>query len=190
MLLVKHNNKKNISLLFICICSFLLTSCEKDEIDASWDGQWQRTIKVPENIQGRCVDETLTIEEKIWHLNAIVHSTFECNQPFLELSYEGLIQEIKIKRETNDRDVRFQVSDIHLAAMFDIGDSGKKALSESMIKTLSDKYVPKEHQFFEHKVYLSKDGNSMKSYAFKPLLDLAIPLYPENRPMASYRRVE
>lgn len=190
MPVVKHINKKFISLLLIGGSTLLLGSCGHDEAAARWDGQWQRTVLVPKDVQGRCVDETLTISNKRWQLDTVVHATFECNQPFLEIAYEGEIPEVRIKRGSDDRDVRLQVSDIHLVAMFDIGKTGKNAVSGSMIDTLSEKYVPEKYQAYEQEIYLSTDGNSMESTVYHPVLDLAIPLYPDDAKAAAYQRVK
>lgn len=156
----------------------------------AWDGKWQRTITVPKDIQGRCVDETLTIHDKDWHLKIVVHATFECMQPFLELGYAGNIQEIKIKRDTDDKDIRFQVSKIHLVEMADVSGTKRTPLSESTVEELSVKYVPLKYQFFEQKSYLSADGNSLQSVVYRPVLDLAIPLYPEGTLAEDYQRIE
>jgi hypothetical protein len=169
---------------------FLLTACAKEEAPMAWDGQWQRTITVPKDIQGRCVDETLTIHNKDWHLKVIVHSTFNCDQPFLELGYAGSIQEIKIKRNTDDRDIRLQVSKIHLAEMADVAGETRTPLSPSTVEKLSEKYVPAKYQFFEQKAYLSEDNKSLDSAIYQPVIELAIPLYPEGTKPARYERVE
>jgi hypothetical protein len=168
----------------------LLTACAKDEAPMAWDGKWQRTITVPKDIQGRCVDETLTIHDKEWFLKIVVHATFECGQPFLELGYAGNIQEIKIKRNTDDKDIRLQVSQIHLAEMADVSGKVRTPLSKSTVAGLSEKYVPLKYQFFEQKVYLSADGKSLQSDVYRPVVDLAIPLYPEGTKVSSYQRVE
>lgn len=175
--------------LAVNVC-LLLAACHTEHAPLVWDGEWQRTIYVPKGTQGRCVNEILTIKGKVWFLTAIVHSTFECNQPFLELSYEGSIKEVKIKKDTDDRDIRLQIEGIHLAGIVDVAGSDRAVLSASAVKNLSEKYVPKTAQFFEQKSYLSKDAAVMKSDIFKPVLDFAIPGYPAPARQINYKRVK
>lgn len=188
--LVTHINKTHIQRFFIILgYCLLLAACGKD-VPSTWDGQWQRTINVPKDIQGRCVDETLSIDSKEWNLKIVVHSTFKCDQPFLEFAYAGSIKEVKIKRGTEDKDIRLQVSKIHLVEMVDVSNTRRTPLSKSTVAGLSEKYVPEKHQFFEQKLLLSEDGKSMESVVFQPVLDVAIPLYPEGTKTSSYRRIE
>lgn len=170
------------------VFSLLLAACKSEETNLVWDGEWERTIHVPEGLQGRCVSERLTLEGKSWMLLAIVHSTYECNQPFLELLYEGTLKEVKIKRNSDDRDIRFQVHDIHLAGMVDVAGSSRAALSESAVENLSSKYVPEKFQFFEQKSYLEAGEMEMNSDIYKPVIDFAIPGYPEPVQPLNYKR--
>ncbi len=172
----------------LLLCLFL-TACEKVEAPMAWDGQWQRTISVPNDIQGRCVDEVLSIHDKDWHLKIIVHSTFKCDQPFLELAYAGNIQEVQIKRNTEDKDIRLQVSKIHLVEMADLSGKVRTPLTKSTVAGLSKKYVPRKYEFFEQNTYLSEDGETMQSLIYQPVIDLAMPEYPEGSIPESYQRV-
>ncbi len=185
---------KNIKNSFFCLIvvsfSLFMSACKTEDTPLVWDGQWERTIYVPEGFQGRCVNEFLTITGKTWYLTAIVHSTFECNQPFLELSYEGSLQEVQIKKETDDKDVRFQIYDIHLAGMVDVAGDDRAVLSESAVENLSAKYVPEEFQFFEQKSYLSHGDTIMRADIFQPVINFAIPGYPVSTRQLQYKRVK
>ena len=166
----------------------LLSACGEQRADLFWDGQWTRTVTVPKRVQGRCFEETLTIHGKHWQLFAVVHSTFACDQPFLELTYEGTLHEVQIKRNSNDQDVRFQVKDIHLAAMADLAGAQRDELSEGAVEKLSEKYVPPEFQTFEQKVWFDEKHNTMRSSIFRPILDLATPAYPNKDKQLIYKR--
>lgn len=166
----------------------LLSACAKQRVDLFWDGQWTRTVTVPKRVQGRCFEETLTIHGKHWQLFAVVHSTFACDQPFLELTYEGTLDEVQIRRNTDDRDVRFLVKDIHLAAMADIAGSQRDELSEGAVEKLSEKYVPAEFQRFEQQAWFDAKHNTMRSNLFRPILDLATPAYPNKDKQLVYKR--
>lgn len=182
-------NRKPFYFISIVAC-FLLVACDNKSItEYGWEGVWERTIHVPKGLQGRCVNEVLTISGKEWHLQAIVHSTFECNQPFLEIFYKGSLDEVKIKKESNDSDLRFQIHDIHLAGIIDVAGSDRAALSESAVRNLSEKYVPQNHQFFEQKSYMSKDNMVMTADVYQPVLDFAIPGYAGPSRQADYKKI-
>ena len=168
-----------------------LVSCNGSENDVkpTWDGQWERTIFVPKGIQGRCVDESLSIISKLWYLRTVVHSTYECNQPFLELAYEGNIKEIHIKKNSDDRDIRFQIHDIKLVEMVDVAGEDRAVLSGAAVEGLSSKYVPPEHTFFEQKALIIGNDGKMKADIFEPVLNLAIPEYPKKTRQLTYKKI-
>ena len=166
----------------------MLGACSEEDVEPHWDGQWQRTVKVPKNVQGRCFEEKLTVNDKQWRLNVIVHSTFICNQVFLELAYEGTIREIKIKRETDDRGVRMQIYDIHLVEMIDVAGDHRDALTPNAVKLMSQKYVGEKHAFYEQHVNINQSGTKMKSGIYPPVLDVAIPEHPWKEQKTWYKR--
>ena len=167
----------------------MLSSCSQEEKKMGWEGVWKRTVMVPRNIQGRCVEETLSLYNREWKLTAVVHATYACNQPFVEMIYAGTFTKVKIRRDTDDRDIRLQVQDIHLVAMSDIGKAGKVALSDTTVENLSDKYVPEKYRTFEHFLYLSRNGQTMESKLYPPVQQMAIPLYPAKKRPEPYRKV-
>lgn len=177
-----------LSLLLLGLLISVLSGCGQTDMELFWDGQWSRTITVPKKVQGRCFEERLTILGKQWQLDARVHSTFACDQPFLELTYKGTLDEVVIKRNTDDRDVRFQVKDLHLSAMVDVAGDQRDALSEAAVKKLSEKYVPEAFQTFEQKVWFNKNKTTMRSNIYQPILDLAIPAYPKKNANFVYKR--
>lgn len=188
---MKHINKKIISPVFLFIISaLLLSSCGSEHELSHWEGEWHRRVEVPKGIQGRCIDETLSIHKKQWSLIAVIHSSYDCNQPFLELGYKGLLEEVAIKKNSDNRQLRLTVNHVHLNSMADLGASGKRALSESAVATLSSKYVKVQDQVFMQQVELSEDHQTMQSNVYQSLLDVAVPLYPADAIPAAYIRAK
>lgn len=170
--------------------SLLLAACtpEQEQVLA-WEGRWERTIHVPKGFQGRCVNEILIISGKEWHLQAIVHSTFECNQPFLEIFYDGDLNEVKIRRGTGDLDLILEVTGIHLAGIVDVAGSRRSSLSEDAVKSLSAKYVPQSHESFSQKSLLASGGASMNAGIFPPVVEVAIPGYSGSAMQVEYKKI-
>lgn len=155
----------------------VLSACSGNNSDSikssmAWEGHWQRTLPVPGR-QGRCIDEHLFIDRKQWQLRAIVHSTFECNQPFLEVLYDGVLETVAIKRNSDDRQMTFTVTDIHLAELVDVAGDDRAVLKGSAIKSLSGRYVPSNSQRFSQQVLIGKDNNSLRSNVYPPVLELS-----------------
>src|SRR5690606_8648782 len=106
---------------FIALIGLLmLSACSREEVARHWEGQWQRTIHVPRGIQGRCVDEELTIDKKMWRLKATIYPTFQCSQAYLELTYSGNLEQVEIKKGTDKRQMVLVVERINLTEMVDI----------------------------------------------------------------------
>lgn len=175
----------------LVLLALLVSACDRPAPPPplAWDGQWQRTLHVPTGSQGRCVDEVLTINKKQWHLRAIVHSTYECNQPFLEILYDGVLQQVAIKRGTQDRVMTFSIDNIHLAELVDVAGTDRAVLKGEALKSLSGQYVPSGYQFFEQSVQLGDDKQSMQSNVFKPVLTLLSPDENGKISPVAYRRI-
>lgn len=155
---------------------FFLTGCsEKEPVDAIWQGQWQRTVKVPKNVQGRCYDEYLGINGKRWQLKAVLHATYECDSPYLELHYQGDLQQVLIKRNQKDNAMTLVVDDISLVGVTDLSTDVSRVLSAKSVKTLEQQYLPVSERSMQQKVSFSADKNTMQSSYLQPLLMLAIP---------------
>jgi len=187
---VKHNNKKTISPAFIAVISsiLLLAACDSRPPLSHWDGKWERRISVPKGVQGRCIDERLTVEKKSWTLIAVVHSSYDCNQPFLELGYQGVLREVAIKKDTGDNELFLNVTKIQLVSLADLGVNGRRPLSPKSVEALSAKYVPESNQAFQQHLQFSSDRLSMASNIFQPLLGVAIPTYPDSATPAAYSK--
>jgi hypothetical protein len=160
------------SLLLVVL---LFGACSSEQLEPFWQGSWARTIHVPKDMSGRCFDEQLLIEGKKWRVNAILHATDVCNNPYLSLSYQGVLQEVHIKRNTDNLQMTFQVEDIELVAMADISGNSRQELAEGVIKSLSAKYVPEENKSFSQTAVFDASKQTMKAGIFEPLLLLAIP---------------
>lgn len=182
-------NKVCISAFF---CLFLLSvaGCRTEPQSFPWDGQWQRTIHVPQGAQGRCVDELLQINGRHWQLRATVHSTFECNQPFLEVVYAGDLQQVQIRRGTDDRELLLQVTDIQLRELVDIAGKERTVLSGTALRSLSSRYIPADKRNFIQQVWRSADGSQMHSTVFAPVLALSIAQHPQPDLIVEYVRAD
>lgn len=168
-------DKKHLIGLIALLSIILLSGCGNSDIENFWDGQWSRRIQVPKGMQGRCYDEILLINKRQWRLQATVHSTFQCDQPFLEMVFIGEIDEILIKKKTEHRNMSFQVTGIHLHSMADIAKDSRVYLPEQAVAALSMKYVPEKWQVFSQKVLFNTNKTQMKSSLFKAAEMLAIP---------------
>ena len=154
-----------------------------------WNGQWDRQITVPKGIQGRCVDEQMIIDDDQWLLTVQVHSTFACDQPYLELGFEGDIEKANIRKDSDDRDVTFEIADIELVSMVDISGDERSPLSSSGVADMSDKYVAKGQERIVMPVFFDVSKHQMIAPVFRPVLDLAIPDHPNKNVRLRYQRV-
>lgn len=170
-------NPKVVGCNILCLTSLLLllTGCKDAEVEPYWEGVWERRVFVPEQLQGRCYDEVLSINKRRWELTAIIHSTYECDQPFLELGFEGSLDEVQIKRNRDHRDVTLIISDIYLASMTNVTAGARTDLSMEAVERLSDKYVPEQWQSFEQKLRFDKRKRLMSSVLFAPVVAVAVP---------------
>lgn len=168
---------------------FLFTACNKKEpVDAVWQGQWQRTVHVPKNVQGRCFDEYLSIKGKQWQLKAVLHATYECDSPYLELSYQGVLQQVLIKRASKTDAMTLVVEDISLVGVTDLSTTTSRVLSARSVKTMEQEYLPKGERNMQQKVSFNADKNKMQSSYLQPLLLLAIPSAKSSVKSTSYSR--
>lgn len=166
----------------------LLTACSGDEVERLWEGQWQRTINVPRGIQGRCVDEELTVNKKSWQLKATIYPTFQCSQAYLELTYRGSLEQVEIKNGSDNRQLVLVVEQINLVEMVDISGEERSVLKGAALRALDEQYVPQSHRSFRQKVVLGADAQSLRSDIYWPLLQLAISEYPDVNAQLTYKR--
>lgn len=188
---MKHNNNKQTVAAVTCLLVVLvgLAGCTADQpVERHWDGTWLRTIHVPRGIAGRCVDEQLHIDKKQWRLKAVLYPTYQCRDPFLELSYSGVLEQVEIKKSSDKRQLTLQVSAIELTEMVDIVGEERAVVSGSALRNLSSRYVPEADRQFRQKVWLGKDNKTMRSDIYLPLLNLAIADYPDKQAQLLYKR--
>ena len=184
-----YNKSASKKLVFIAlIVMLMLTACRQDEVVKLWEGQWQRTIHVPRGIQGRCVDEELTIDKKTWRLKATIYPTFQCSQAYLELTYSGNLEQIEIKNGTDNRQMVLVVGQISLTEMVDISGDERSVLSGAGLRALDAQYIPASHRSFRQKVLLGGDHQTLRSDIYWPLLNLAISEYPNIHAQLTYKR--
>lgn len=168
----------------------LLSGCGGEKLERHWDGQWQRTITVPKGVQGRCVDEQLLIDKKTWRLKATLYPTFQCSQAYLELVYQGTLEQVAVKNDSDARQLELLISDIHLVEMVDILGEERTALKGSALKTLDADYVPEQYRVFRQKAVLGKDYHTLRSDLYWPLIQLAISEYPNKNAQITYKRLQ
>jgi hypothetical protein len=165
-----------------------LSACGSEEIEPFWQGTYKRTVNVPKGLQGRCYEETLSIDGKTWHLQAVLHATYSCDIPYLELAYQGVLQEVRIKRDSDNKKLELIIEDIHLVAMVDLAEGKRQALRDSVLEKLSEKYVSEEYENYQQLVEFSADNKVMQSNYFSPLLTMAIPSLTQMKRMGSFIR--
>ena len=172
-------------LSLLCV---VLSACRSEHTPRQWEGQWHRTIAVPKGVQGRCVEEHLHIEKKVWQLRAILYPTFRCANPFLELVYAGTLDQVEIKKNTDNRQLSLFVEAVNLIEMADITAGERYVIGGSALKNMAAQYVPASYTSFRQSVSLSKDNKQMLSNMYIPLLNIAIAEYPNKSALLNYQR--
>ncbi|NRB42404.1 MAG: hypothetical protein HRU20_28700 [Pseudomonadales bacterium] len=165
-----------------------VSACQKATVISHWDGHWERRVNVPKGQPGRCYDETLNIVKRQWVLTAVIHSTYECNYPFLELGFSGEIDEVLIKKHSDDNNVTLMIKDIHLISMVDITAKTRVVLSEQAVDSLTNRYVPEKWQSFNQSLVFNKNRSTMASSVFQPAASVAIPQLLDKNAMINYHR--
>lgn len=173
--------------LFALLC-ILLSACQSEHTPRQWEGQWHRTITVPKGVQGRCVEEYLSIHKKVWQLRAVLYPTFRCSQPFLELVYAGTLQQVEIKKNTDHRQLSLFVDAVNLKEIADITEGERYVIGAAALKNMAEEYVPAGYTSFRQRVSLSKDNQRMESNFYIPLLNIAIADYPNKNATIAYQR--
>ena len=152
-----------------------LSACSDNQVDAFWQGQWQRTVSVPNGMQGRCYNEVLSIDKRQWLLDVTIHSTFECDQAFLALQFNGNINEVLINKGNKEHKLALSIEDIKLTAMVDIAADSRVALSEDAVQRLSEQYVPEHYSRFVQNVSFNTSKTQMRASLYKAAEKIAIP---------------
>lgn len=169
----------------ICLVSslivVLLLGCEKKSI-TPFDGNWSRTIKVPKTVQGRCFEEALTIEDDSWNLIVVLHSSFLCNQPTLELHYHG-----EIVSATKDSDNwKLAIEDIEIVSVVNITGMEKVMLPSSGVKKFHKKYVEGVGDTFSQTLHLAKP-NLLMANLYPVALKMGIEEHPKPNSQLVYQ---
>ena len=191
--LVPHKRvclKKSILLSFFVSTLCLLSACSDQDLDAFWQGQWQRVVPVPHGLQGRCYDEILQINKKEWLLDVTIHSTFECDQPFLALQFSGRIDEILISKKDENHKMSLSIRDIQLTGMADIAANSRVTLSEEAVQRLSRQYVPDNMTEFSQSLSFNQDKTRMLASLFKAAEMIAIPQATDLKRTLFYSRIK
>ena len=164
----------------------LLDDCGHEEQSQPWDGDWTRRVEVPSGVAGRCIDESLHIDRGLWRLKAVVHATYSCNAPTLELVYEGVLGKVVITRQTPTLDANITVDTLKLAKVANISRGQRDYLGKSGVQQLADIYLGKTVQV---QMPISVVGETLATPTFGPLWVVAYSDAPYRDAMAIYTRV-
>jgi len=171
----------------IVIVSLLaLVGCGHDEKSQPWDGDWTRRVEVPSGVAGRCIDESLHIDRGLWRLKAIVHATYGCTAPTLELVYEGVLGKVSITRQTPTLDADITVDTLKLAKVANISRGQRDYLGKKGVQQLADIYLGKTTQA---QMPISVAGETLAAPIFAPLWAVAYSDAPYQDAMTIYTRV-
>lgn len=161
--------------------------CGKQQSAQPWDGDWQRRIEVPAGVNGRCIDETLHIDRGFWRLTAVVHSTFRCNMPTLELQYEGVLGKVVVKRATPTLDAAIIVDTLKLARVANVSRGEFDYLSAGSVAQLAEVYLGNTEQTT---MTISVAGDTLATPLFEPLWSVAYADTPYQEILKTYARVQ
>ena len=170
----------------LAVSVFALGGCGRDEKAQPWDGDWTRRVEVPSNVAGRCIDETLHIDRGFWRLKAIVHATYSCTAPTLELVYEGVLGKVTITRNTPTLDADITVDTLTLAKVANISRGEHDYLGKDGVEQLSEVYLGKT---VHAQMPISVAGETLAAPLFGPLWTVAYSDAPYLDTMTMYTRV-
>jgi len=155
-----------------------LAGCGHDEKSQPWDGDWTRRVEVPSGVAGRCIDESLHIDRGLWRLKAIIHATYSCTAPTLELVYEGVLGKVSITRQTPTLDANITVDTLKLAKVANISRGQRDYLGKKGVQQTAQAQMP-----------ISVAGETLAAPIFAPLWAVAYSDAPYQDAMTIYTRV-
>ena len=186
MPVLRHPHGRSIATSALAVVLILLGGCDKEGKARPWDGDWTRRIDVPVGINGRCIDETLHIDRGLWQLKAVVHATYSCSAPTLELVYEGVLSKVVITRETPTLDANITIDTLKLAKVANISRGQYDYLGASGVEQLADIYLGRGDQA---QMPISVAADSLATPLFGPLWAVAYADTPYRDTMRMYARV-
>ncbi|MCY4043942.1 MAG: hypothetical protein OXE99_02545 [Cellvibrionales bacterium] len=171
------------SVVFLISSVFLLCllGCERKSL-TPFDGQWSRIIDVPKNTQGRCFEEVLSIRDELWQLSVILHSSFLCNQPTLEIHYQG---EITQSSHQNNR-WTLVIEAIEITSVKNITGSEKVDLPNHGIKRFHEKYVEGQGEIFNQMIE-QVSPNVLSANIYPVALTMGIEKHPKPDMQITYQ---
>lgn len=151
----------------------VLSACDKKAtVDPALQGSWELRLLVPDDQQGRCVDEKITFDQTTWRSDVVVHSTFACNQPYYAVSYKGDVISPELVEggatEYPDSYIQLQVKNIKLVAVADINKGEFDHLSETGVANMQNRLLGIDHYELTHLVNVR--NNHIRSKVFEPVL--------------------
>lgn len=150
-----------------------LSACDlQTTVDPVLQGSWELRLLVPDNQQGRCVDEKVTFDQNTWRSDVVVHSTFACNQPYYSVSYKGdVVLPEKADDEVSEYAasyINLQVKNIKLVAVADINKGEFDHLSKTGVANMQSRLLGSDHQELSQMINVRK--NHYRSKVFEPVL--------------------
>lgn len=157
------------------MCLMQASCAEKQTVDPRLQGSWSQRIMVPENQQGRCVDETISFDKTSWRSDVIVHATFACDQPYYAVSFKGQVSlpdaDTQNKNGIDDPVsalASFMVSDIEVVSIANIHDGNYDYLSDDGVENLSPGLLADQYKAFVFSPVLEQHGLDLT--VFPPVL--------------------
>lgn len=170
----------------------VLSACDKKAtVDPALQGSWELRLLVPDDQQGRCVDEKITFDQTSWRSDVVVHSTFACNQPYYAVSYKGDVIPSEVvddseQSEYPDTYIQLQVKNIKLVAVADINKGEFDYLSETGVANMQSRLLGSDH--YELTQMINVRHNHIRSKVFEPVLAFVTEKYKHKDAFHVYNR--
>lgn len=186
--------KRFFLILMWVFTAILLPACgDKATVDPALQGSWELRLLVPNDQQGRCVDEKITFDQTSWRSDVVVHSTFTCNQPYYSVSYKGDVVAFENQSGTNgtssrypDSYIEFKVENIKLVAVADINKGEFDYLSANGVKNMESRLL--DDQYREWVQVVNVRQNEIRAKVFSPVLAFVTEDYKHKDAFHIYRR--
>ncbi len=148
--------KYSIRLSYWAMLVLALVACEKQPTRII-DGQWHRWVKVPSAEQGRCYEETLTIHDDDWTLTFLMHTSFLCNQPTLEIVFEGDVEDVT-PSSSSTLPWYLYIEEIAIARVTNITNNERQTLKNKDFTRFDKQFITLANRRFVQKLWVKKEA--------------------------------
>lgn len=161
------------SILLALVIALGLSACDKKAtVDPALQGSWELRLLVPDDQQGRCVDEKVTFDQFTWRSDVVIHSTFACDQPYYAVSYKGDVVLPDAPNESDvtkasDNYIQLQVKNIKLVAVADINKGEFDHLSDQGVENMQSRLLGDQHELLQ---WVNVRKNHFRTKVFAPVL--------------------